>query len=73
MTTERQLALADEMAEADRTEGLYQARVALAGEGCADCTDCGEPIEHLRRVAMPNATRCIECQSIFESKKQNGR
>lgn len=73
MTTERQFALADEMAESERAEGLYQARAALSGEGCDECTDCGEPIEHLRRVAMPSAIRCIECQSIFESKKQNGR
>lgn len=73
MTTERQFALADEIAESERAEGLYQARVALSGDGCEECTDCGEPIEHLRRVAMPNATRCIECQSTFEDKNKNGR
>lgn len=29
--------------------------------------DCGDPISDARLKAVPNATRCVECQSFFEA------
>lgn len=31
------------------------------------CEDCGEVIPEARRRAVPGATRCIACQTEFES------
>ena len=31
------------------------------------CTDCGEEIELSRLKACPTASRCIRCQSVYES------
>ena len=31
-----------------------------------DCCGCGEPINPVRLAALPDAVRCIECQSDFE-------
>ena len=47
-------------------EGLYQAQQALAQAGCADCKDCDEPIAQARRLAVPSAQRCTDCQSLHE-------
>ena len=73
MTTERMMDLAERLAEGERDAAIDTARAQLIGAGCKECIDCGEPIEHQRRVAMPNATRCIECQGFFEDRKRNGR
>jgi phage/conjugal plasmid C-4 type zinc finger TraR family protein len=34
-----------------------------AGEGLAECEDCGEPIPQARRRALPGARTCVSCQS----------
>jgi RNA polymerase-binding transcription factor DksA len=47
-------------------EGVYQAQQALAQTGCADCKDCGEAIAQQRRLAVPSARRCIDCQGMHE-------
>ncbi|MEO6093702.1 MAG: DksA/TraR family C4-type zinc finger protein [Novosphingobium sp.] len=34
-----------------------------AGEGLAQCEECGEPIPEARRRALPGARTCVGCQS----------
>jgi len=31
-----------------------------------NCCDCGEKIETARLKALPNAARCVECQTKYE-------
>ncbi len=31
-----------------------------------ECTDCGEPIARERLDAYPTASRCIDCQAVYE-------
>jgi RNA polymerase-binding transcription factor DksA len=47
-------------------EGVYQAQQALAQTGCADCLECGEAIAQQRRLAVPSAQRCTDCQGTHE-------
>lgn len=42
------------------------ARAALAGPGDEICADCGGEIPRERRIAMPSAIRCVECQAFAE-------
>jgi DnaK suppressor protein len=44
--------------------GLH--RDLAGGTGSAECTDCGEPINPSRILAMPHAIRCVECQERHE-------
>ena len=41
--------------------------------GTLECLECGEEIPARRRAALPNATRCIDCQSIVEHRGRYGR
>jgi phage/conjugal plasmid C-4 type zinc finger TraR family protein len=46
------------------TDGVLSARARLpAGEGTTHCIECGEEIPPARRVALPGATTCVQCQS----------
>jgi len=36
------------------------------GMGREDCVDCGQQIPEARRLAVPHATRCADCQSDLE-------
>jgi len=47
-----------------KSTGLH--RNPAGGTGSAECTDCGEPINQARIMAMPQATRCVECQERHE-------
>ena len=40
--------------------------------GTQECVDCGEFIPERRRIALPYATRCIECQTIVEHRGKHG-
>lgn len=37
------------------------------------CEDCGDRIPKARLLAVPDATRCIRCQIIFEGRRTNIR
>ncbi|RIV83023.1 hypothetical protein D2V17_14300 [Aurantiacibacter xanthus] len=41
-------------------------RASLSGRGEEHCCDCGDPIDVARRMAMPNARRCFDCQEDHE-------
>lgn len=71
-------AMADEIDRAQHYDELYREQ-ALAAHFSklrksastsapfqGECIDCGEPIEPSRLLAMPNAVRCIECQTRKE-------
>lgn len=55
----------------ERDAGIARARQSLTAQGSAECVDCGEDIDQERRVALPSARRCVECQTKFE--RSNGR
>lgn len=51
------------------TDGVLTARARMpVGEGTRDCVECGEPIPHARRRALPSARTCIDCQSGRDSR-----
>lgn len=58
-------------AEARRVRGeLQQARAALVRiekGSYGDCVDCCESMDLRRLIAMPEALRCLSCQTRFES------
>lgn len=54
--------------------GIQRVRAQLpAGEGAAECQECGEPIPEARRKAMPGTQVCAECQTILEFKAKQRR
>lgn len=40
-----------------------------AGPALEECEDCGEEIPTKRREAQPGCTRCIQCQTNFETRR----
>ena len=46
-----------------------QAEQRISG-GQVLCMDCEDEIGAARLAALPNAVRCIDCQSIHEQEKQ---
>jgi phage/conjugal plasmid C-4 type zinc finger TraR family protein len=65
-TTERHLEAAEAFEAGERDRKVARIRRSLAGAGEDECVDCGEPIDVARRMAMPSARRCIDCQSARE-------
>ena len=45
------------------------AREAARTAGVLECVDCGEAIAAARRAAVPEADRCVECQSRAETRR----
>lgn len=43
-----------------------RAAAAAAPLACDDCVDCGDLIPPARRAAQPNASRCVDCQSVTD-------
>jgi len=54
--------LADMRAEQEREAGISRARSSLVRSGASECSDCGDPIDVSRRIAMPSADTCLDCQ-----------
>ena len=55
--------LADALAAHARKVRKHQAPHAAE-----DCSDCGGDIPQARRVAVPNALRCVGCQTVYETR-----
>jgi RNA polymerase-binding transcription factor DksA len=51
-----------ELAEVDA------ALLRIVNDTYGECADCGEPIAPARLLAYPTATRCIECQQVYEAR-----
>lgn len=52
--------------EEQHRAAAVRAIAPVGGAGCEDCIGCGDPIPAKRRRALPSATRCIDCQHLFE-------
>ncbi|WP_245978729.1 TraR/DksA C4-type zinc finger protein [Aurantiacibacter xanthus] len=52
--------------EEQRDRRIAMVRASLSGRGEEHCCDCGDPIDVARRMAMPNARRCFDCQEDHE-------
>lgn len=63
---DKQLEMADEIAERQVDASIEAAREALRTGGEPECIECGEVISLDRRRAMPSATRCLMCQQVRE-------
>lgn len=66
---ERGLERAEAYERLERDGAVARIRNSLAGLGEEFCIGCGERIEEARRIALPSATRCIDCQSDLERGK----
>ena len=63
---ERDYELAERRFEEERAAGVATIRATLCGSGAPICRDCGDQIPAERRMAVPNARRCADCQDDFE-------
>lgn len=57
---------ANELAEAERLQGVARVQRQAHGPGRRFCLDCGDHIPSARRIAHPSAKRCVTCQADFE-------
>jgi phage/conjugal plasmid C-4 type zinc finger TraR family protein len=64
---------AQQLEEANRTQAIARTVAPLAAEGSDDCAGCGDPIEALRRAAMPSARRCADCEAARERRAREFR
>lgn len=60
------LELAERRTEEEREAAIAIASRSLCKPGTMACEDCGNDIAPERRIALPSATRCIHCQTLFE-------
>ncbi|UVK45355.1 TraR/DksA C4-type zinc finger protein [Mesorhizobium sp. AR07] len=70
----RAFELADRRAEEERAAGIRRVQQAIRSAievTVSPFCDCGEPIPDARRQAVPNAIRCIDCETFVE--RQNRR
>ncbi|AKJ29334.1 TraR/DksA family transcriptional regulator [Caldimonas brevitalea] len=42
------------------------ARRRIADGSYGECIDCGQDIDYRRLMAQPTASRCADCQSVYE-------
>lgn len=71
--SERQLEAAEQLESDMRDREVARIRSAMVLKGDEYCQDCGDPIDVARRMAMPSATRCIDCQQLLERSKRGVR
>jgi len=57
---------ATEREMAEREAAIARTRLVLTRSGGLFCTDCGDEIPHERRIAVPSARRCIDCETHRE-------
>jgi RNA polymerase-binding transcription factor len=60
---QRERDLAAQVRLRQREEQVRLAREALAAGTYGVCVDCGEPIPAARLTVVPDAVRCVPCQS----------
>lgn len=64
---------AQRLEEQDRERALRSLSRRPARTGTDDCIECGNPIDVARKVALPSATRCVDCQGLHELKTKMKR
>ncbi|MFT0861737.1 TraR/DksA C4-type zinc finger protein [Ancylobacter sp. G4_0304] len=57
---------AQRLEERQREDALAALALSMGGDGRKTCLACGEEIALERRMAVPNAVRCVECQQRVE-------
>lgn len=60
--------IAAERAEQEREAAIAAAARSLRTPGTIQCEDCPNDIPRERRIALPSAIRCIQCQTRYEQK-----
>lgn len=58
-------------AECDSAAARISAMLAEEGEDV--CVDCDRAISAARKVALPSADRCIDCQELYEGGLRGSR
>jgi phage/conjugal plasmid C-4 type zinc finger TraR family protein len=66
---ERAIERALEFEQRQRDAAVARIQTSLTGLGEEFCIACGERIEEARRIALPSARRCFDCQSAKEAGK----
>jgi phage/conjugal plasmid C-4 type zinc finger TraR family protein len=64
---ERGLERAEAFERLSNDAAVARIQNSLAGLGEEFCLGCGERIEEARRVALPSAKRCLDCQTLLET------
>lgn len=62
----REIEVAEAAIERERDRAVQRIRGDLELKGDRECRDCGDPIDVARQMALPSATRCIDCQELHE-------
>lgn len=63
---ERSIERAEEFERLQRDAAIQRIRNSLVGLGEEFCLGCGDRIEEARRMALPSAKRCVDCQERAE-------
>ena len=66
---ERSIERAEEFERRQREAAIQPIKNSLAGMGEEFCIACGDRIEEARRIALPSAKRCVDCQTKAERRK----
>jgi phage/conjugal plasmid C-4 type zinc finger TraR family protein len=66
---ERSIERAEEFERLQREAAVQRIRNNLVGLGETFCLCCGDKIEEARRMALPSAKRCVDCQTSHEARK----
>lgn len=66
---ERSIERAEEFERLQRDAAVQRIRNSLVGLGEDFCLSCGDRIEEARRMALPSATRCVDCQTKIVRKR----
>lgn len=61
---------AGELEEMLRENAIAAHRINRNAVSATRCSDCDEPIDERRRVAVPGCKTCAECQSVIELKNK---
>ena len=64
---------AQKLEELQRKVALKNRFQAVHRPSLTHCQDCDEPIPEKRRRMINGCTRCVDCQAIYELKRQNFR
>lgn len=65
---ERAIERAAEFEQRQREAAVTRIQNALSGLGEEFCLGCGDRIDEARRLALPSARRCVDCQTKAERK-----
>lgn len=63
---ERSIERAEEFERRQREAAIQRIKNSLAGMGEEFCIGCGDRIEEARRIVLPSAKRCVDCQTKAE-------